>query len=376
MNTTISGKMQYLDDLKILMLNNLPYNDCSDFHIKKTDELLNVIKEHKPYINKITFYLVSSYNSGEASFLYDNDDIYFVIFNVESSLESTYLKKGNSMIYNIKAKQLNFKTIEEEQFFIDKYPHNYDLKTHILDEIDMLMLRNINEIYFKHTLVDKEEESHVLEVKGNYISNNQITINIYEKQGFNVYIISVGDVFRETVKKEYLKRYPDRINVSLADIQNDKEFMAKLQSIDGLIDDEIARKGKEINEKERPNDVYIIDSRLAWSNVPDSYAIRLTVNEAIAGKRVFYDTTRGSEDQYETVDEAIQKTRKRKLGEIERYKEKYGINLLDENNYDLVVDTSYTNTQELADIIVSGEEAYRTGKSYPKYWANPTCAER
>ena len=54
----------------------------------------------------------------------------------------------------------------------------------------------------------------------------------YEKQGFNVYIISVGDVFRETVKKEYLKRYPDRINVSLADIQNDKEFMAKLQSID------------------------------------------------------------------------------------------------------------------------------------------------
>ena len=180
MNTTISGKMQYLDDLKILMLNNLPYNDCSDFHIKKTDELLNVIKEHKPYINKITFYLVSSYNSGEASFLYDNDDIYFVIFNVESSLEATYLKKGNSMIYNIKAKQLNFKTIEEEQFFIDKYPHNYDLKTHILDEIDMLMLRNINEIYFKHTLVDKEEESHVLEVKGNYISNNQITINIYD----------------------------------------------------------------------------------------------------------------------------------------------------------------------------------------------------
>lgn len=180
MNTTISGKMQYLDDLKILMLNNLHYNDCSDFHIKKTDELLNVIKEHKPYINKITFYLVSSYNSGEASFLYDNDDIYFVIFNVESSLESTYLKKGNSMIYNIKAKQLNFKTIEEEQFFIDKYPHNYDLKTHILDEIDMLMLRNINEIYFKHTLVDKEEESHVLEVKGNYISNNQITINIYD----------------------------------------------------------------------------------------------------------------------------------------------------------------------------------------------------
>ncbi len=197
--------------------------------------------------------------------------------------------------------------------------------------------------------------------------------NKYEEQGFNVHIISVGNVFREMVKKEYLKKYPDRIDTSLADIQNDKDFMAKVRSIDGVIDNEIAKKGREINEETRPNDVYIIDSRLAWSNVPDSYAIRLTVNEAIAGKRVFNDKTRGGEDQYETLDEAIQKTRKRKLGEIERYKERYGINLLDENNYDLIVDTSYTNTKELADIIIAGEEAYRTGKFYPKYWANPTC---
>lgn len=41
----------------------------------------------------------------------------------------------------------------------------------------------------------------------------------YEKQGFNVYIISVGDVFRETVKKNIKKISNDRINVSLADIQ-------------------------------------------------------------------------------------------------------------------------------------------------------------
>lgn len=195
----------------------------------------------------------------------------------------------------------------------------------------------------------------------------------YENEGYTVHIISVGDVFREMVKKEYLKKYPDRTNVSLADIQNDTEFMSKIHSIDSLVDSEVARKGKEINRTERPNDVYIIDSRLAWNNVPDSYAIRLTVNDAIAGKRVFYDKTRGSEDQYETLDAAIQKTRKRKLGEIERYKERYNIDLSDENNYDLIVDTSYSNTTELADIIVKGEEAYRIGKAYPKHWASPTC---
>ena len=69
MNTAISGKMQFIDDIKILMLNNLPYNEVSDFHIKKTDELLNALKEHRAYLNKVTFYLVSSYNSGEAAFL-------------------------------------------------------------------------------------------------------------------------------------------------------------------------------------------------------------------------------------------------------------------------------------------------------------------
>ena len=31
----------------------------------------------------------------------------------------------------------------------------------------------------------------------------------------------------------------------------------------------------------------------------------------------------------------------------ERYKEKYGINLLDENNYDLVVDTSYKRIEKI-----------------------------
>lgn len=281
MNTTISGKMQYLDDLKILMLNNLPYNDCSDFHIKKTDELLNVIKEHKPYINKITFYLVSSYNSGEASFLYDNDDIYFVIFNVESSLESTYLKKGNSMIYNIKAKQLNFKTIEEEQFFIDKYPHNYDLKTHILDEIDMLMLRNINEIYFKHTLVDKEEESHVLEVKGNYISNNQITINIYD-------VTKEEALISKTFQAEKLQALGNMSGAIAHELNN------QLMAIDGNI--ELCYKSLKIKENS-----YLTKALEASSNASNliKSLLSYSVKDDISFEKIYID------DLFKDIDNKI-----------------------------------------------------------------------
>ncbi len=193
----------------------------------------------------------------------------------------------------------------------------------------------------------------------------------YEKMGFNVHIISVGHTFREIARKEYLKMYPDRTDANLADIQTDPSFIAKRDMIDKMVDGEVAKRGREINNVERPNDVYIIDSRLAWSNIPDSYAIRLTVNENIAGNRVFNDKTRGKEDQYGSLEEAIIKTRERKLAEISRYKQRYGVDLTNPDNYDLIVDTSYSKSDELAQIIIAGEEKYRSGGYYPKTWKSP-----
>lgn len=193
----------------------------------------------------------------------------------------------------------------------------------------------------------------------------------YEKMGYRVHIVIAGHIFRDRVKKEYLKMYPDRTNANLADIQEDETFAEKIKEIDIAIDEMVAQMGKEINSEERPNDVYIIDSRLAWHNIPESYAVRLTVNEKIAGKRVFKDQTRGSEDSYSTVEESIEKTRQRKLGEIERYKKRYCVDLSNVDNYNLIVDTSYSNTDELADIIINGEKTYREGKYFPKTWASP-----
>lgn len=172
----------------------------------------------------------------------------------------------------------------------------------------------------------KEIKNKIITISGEPVSGKSTVVReikeLYEEKGYNVHIISVGNVFREMVKKEYIKKYPDRTNVSLADIQSDKEFMKQIHSIDGIIDGTIAKKGKAFSEVERPNDVYILDSRLAWNNVPNSYAIRLTVNDVIAGNRVFNDKKRGSEDHYKTVEDAIEYTRKRKIGEIERYKER------------------------------------------------------
>ena len=65
----------------------------------------------------------------------------------------------------------------------------------------------------------------------------------YEKQGFNVYIISVGDVFRETVKKEYLKRIKasklEKIPYDIINkyrMQIDKDIMISKNAIDMKIE--------------------------------------------------------------------------------------------------------------------------------------------
>lgn len=193
----------------------------------------------------------------------------------------------------------------------------------------------------------------------------------YEEMGFNVHIIQTGHFFREVIMEEYRKMYPDRKDAKLADVQADETFASKRSEIDKIVDDEMRKKGLQINSVARPNDVYIIDSRLAWHNIPDSYAVRLTVDEKIAGERAFADETRGPEDRYESVGEAIRKTAERKKGEIERYKKKYGVDLSDPENYDLLVDTAYANIDELADIIIAGEESYRDETYYPKMWASP-----
>ncbi len=180
MNTTISGKMQYLNDIEIIKLNDHIYEAFEDFHIKLTDELRDVLINKKPYINKVTFYHVNSYNSGEASFIYDNEYIFFVIYNIESSIESTYAKKGIIINYNIKKKELSFSDLQTKEYVMEKYKEQFDIKEHILDEIDMLMLRKTNSIHFKHSMTDVEKKNHVIEVKGKFVNTNQIIIYLYD----------------------------------------------------------------------------------------------------------------------------------------------------------------------------------------------------
>jgi len=181
----------------------------------------------------------------------------------------------------------------------------------------------------------------------------------YKKLGYKVKEISIGDIFREIAEKEGYKS-----------IEDFNESLKKRGDIDRRIDGQVKELGKRILEEGEENTVYLIDSRMAWKNIPYSFAVRLKCNSKVAGKRVF-NANRNDIDSYQTEEEAITAVKNRKNSEVERYKMRYGIDLTDEDNYSLVIDTSYANIEEIANTIIKCEEYDRDGKEYAKNWASP-----
>lgn len=206
-------------------------------------------------------------------------------------------------------------------------------------------------------------KNRIITISGEPASGKSTVINKlkedYEKQGFNVHIFSVGHEFRKIAQEKGLT------------IEELNEYMTKRENIDKLIDSTVAQRGKEINSKLRENDIYIFDSRLAFHNIPDSFSIRLTVDDNVAGKRVFGDNKRGKEDTYTSIEEAIEKTHNRKITEVERYKKRYGIDLHDENNYKLVIDTSYSKVEDITQVIEQCLGLELEEKPYAKMWTSP-----
>ena len=154
---------------------------------------------------------------------------------------------------------------------------------------------------------------------------------------------------------------------------NNLEELKEIRSIiDTLIDEGIRKKGIEINSSNRPDEIWIIDSRLAFSNIPEAFSVRLTATPDIAAKRLFNDNMRGKEDSsYESLEEAKIAREKRRLGEQERYKQRYGVDLEDPNNYDLIIDTSFASIDDTADVILDCLEHYVENKPFTKNWTTP-----
>lgn len=97
------------------------------------------------------------------------------------------------------------------------------------------------------------------------------------------------------------------------------------------------------------NDKIILDSRLGFYCQPKAFKVLLDVNEEIAAKRIMWDHR--STDVSVNLAEAQETVKERNKADQQRYIDLYGIDVWDEKNYDLVVNTWEKTPEEVVEII-------------------------
>lgn len=154
-----------------------------------------------------------------------------------------------------------------------------------------------------------------------------------EEYGFEIY--STGTVLRQIAAD---------FGVSVLEMN---KMMCEDHKYDHLIDDTTAK-----ISRENPDKNIVFDSRLAWNFVEKSFKVFLSVDINEAARRVYGDASRGEVETYKSQDDCKASLIDRAKTEDARYKEIYGINYFDMNNYNLVLDSSYTSPEMLAKAIV------------------------
>ena len=133
------------------------------------------------------------------------------------------------------------------------------------------------------------------------------------------------------------------------DITSFNKYLAEHPEIDLQIE-------KSASEYAKTNDNFIIDARLGWYAVPESFKVYLRVDIDVAAKRAFEDNNRKGTEQFATVEEQKRDMIERFKLENERYWNLYHVHKEDMSNYDLVIDTTNMTPNEVANKI---EEEYK-----------------
>lgn len=146
---------------------------------------------------------------------------------------------------------------------------------------------------------------------------------------------SSGDFFRQIAAKR--GESVEATNLS-AEMQKD---------IDHEVDDLLKQMGKE-------KSTLVIDSRMAWHWMPDSFKVFLDLDADSAAQRIFQDVlqkSRVSEDA-KTVKDVRASIERRFASEQKRYLSLYGVNPTDRKNFDLVINTKDNDLTAVVNIVL------------------------
>jgi cytidylate kinase len=144
--------------------------------------------------------------------------------------------------------------------------------------------------------------------------------------------ISTGPIFRE-----------------LGHISNPDVLQTNLEAeSNSALDEAVDNKVRALNETQ-PD--FVIDSRMAWHFIENALHVFLSVAPATAAQRVIQDRSRLNE-QYASVEAALDALRARRNSELRRYKRLYGVDIENPANYDLSVLTDDAHVSDVVDVIM------------------------
>jgi len=159
--------------------------------------------------------------------------------------------------------------------------------------------------------------------------------SIAQELGFEHF--SSGDLFRAIGRERG------------AQINEANELAEKEKDIDELVDQRLRDIGASQNQ-------VIIDSRMAWHWMPQSFKVYLNLDLEVAALRILSDMDderRKHEHIPKDPAEYAKLLKSRLDSEARRYKKLYDVNPYDVNNYDLVVNTADHQPKEVQELIMS-----------------------
>lgn len=146
---------------------------------------------------------------------------------------------------------------------------------------------------------------------------------------------STGDHFRKLAAERGVS-LPGLVEIAKGD-----------PSVDELIDSTIKELGRGRG--------YVIDSRIAYHFIPDSFKVRLHAAPEVAARRIYDQlvaTGRVSESAA-SLEEVLAANERRRLSDRERYLGKYAVDLEDVSGFDLEIDTGLVGIEEMTGLICS-----------------------
>lgn len=158
-----------------------------------------------------------------------------------------------------------------------------------------------------------------------------ISTAITEKLNYGIY--RNGEYFRKLAKENNM------------DVTTFNKYVKNHPEIDFEIE-------RSATEYAKEHDEFVIDARLGWYAVPESFKVYLTVDINVAAERAFYDEKRKQTESFSTIEEQKQDLITRYQLENERYWNLYHVRKEDLSNYDYVLDTTEGNPEKQADKII------------------------